>query len=178
MIKNVFVLNTGRCGSLTFSKACSHIINYTSSHESLTGELGNNRFNYPNFHIEVDNRLSWLLGKLDKYFGNDAFYVHLKRDKFLTAKSFEKRAGKGIMKAYEGDGILMGSNEKDKFKIALDYVETVNLNISLFLNNKSNKMDINIENPFEDFILFCNKINAVGDLDKSLKEFQTNHNKS
>ena len=34
---NVFILNTGRCGSRTFARACAHITNYTSAHESRSG---------------------------------------------------------------------------------------------------------------------------------------------
>lgn len=59
---NVFVLNTGRCGSMTFTKACSHIANYTSAHESRCGYLGKSRFDYPENDVEVDNRLSWVAG--------------------------------------------------------------------------------------------------------------------
>jgi hypothetical protein len=34
----VFVLNTGRCGSLTFTRACqASISNYTAAHESRSG---------------------------------------------------------------------------------------------------------------------------------------------
>jgi len=77
MYTNIFVLSTGRCGSTTFYKACSHFSNYTSGHETLSSKLGIQRFAYPAFHIESDNRLSWLLGRLDTEYGNSAFYVHL-----------------------------------------------------------------------------------------------------
>ena len=77
---NVFVLSTGRCGSTTFIKACSHITNYSSAHESLSTRTGKQRLNYPENHIEADNRLSWLLGRLDNTYGDDAFYVHLNRN--------------------------------------------------------------------------------------------------
>jgi len=43
MNMNVFVLNTGRCGSTTFSKACQHVSNFTSQHESRVGLLGDAR---------------------------------------------------------------------------------------------------------------------------------------
>ena len=56
---NIFVLCTGRCGSMTFTKACGHIDNFSSAHESRCGRLGNERLAYPENHIEVDNRLSW-----------------------------------------------------------------------------------------------------------------------
>ena len=44
---NIFVLCTGRCGSVTFTKACQHITNYTCTHESRVSLLGEDRLNYP-----------------------------------------------------------------------------------------------------------------------------------
>jgi hypothetical protein len=64
--RNIFLLCTGRCGSSTFIKAASHIINYSAGHETQTQHLGQKRFDYANHHIEADNRLSWLLGRLEK----------------------------------------------------------------------------------------------------------------
>ena len=84
---NIFVLSTGRCGSMTLDKFCKHITNYTSAHESRN----NLDFKYPPNHIEIDNRLSWFLGRLDKIYGDDAFYVHLKRDDLKVAKSYQNR---------------------------------------------------------------------------------------
>lgn len=67
MFSNVFVLCTGRCGSTTlFAQACQHIENYTASHESKIFLLGDKRLEYSQNHIEVDNRLSWFLGSLEK----------------------------------------------------------------------------------------------------------------
>ncbi len=49
----IFVIGTGRCGTVTFSKACEHITNYISGHETTThGKLGNN-FDFPDNHIEI-----------------------------------------------------------------------------------------------------------------------------
>ena len=127
---NVFVLNTGRCGSTTFAKACGHISNFTCAHESRAGMLGDARFDYPANHIEADNRLSWLLGRLDEKYGDDAVYVHLLRDENDTARSFTKRYSGGIIKAYRGHGILLGvSEESDPMSVALDYCHTVNLSL-------------------------------------------------
>ena len=124
---NIFVLCTGRCGSTTFTRACEHITNFSSSHESLCKFLGVERFEYPKNHIEVDNRLSWLIGRLDKAYGDEAFYVHLKREDSLVAKSFTKRYGGGIIKAYRGNGIIMGLPEAiDSMSVSLDYCRTVN----------------------------------------------------
>ena len=63
---NVFILSTGRSGSQTFARACAHVSNYTSAHESRSGLLGDAHFDYPDNHIESDNRLSWMLGRLDR----------------------------------------------------------------------------------------------------------------
>jgi hypothetical protein len=63
---NVFVLNTGRCGSVTFIEACRHIRNYSAAHESRATLIGEQRLAYAANHIETDNRLCWFLGRLDK----------------------------------------------------------------------------------------------------------------
>ncbi len=62
---NVFVLGTGRCGTTTFMKACRHVTNCTSGHETRVNHVGPERLSYPSNHIEADNRLSWFLGRLD-----------------------------------------------------------------------------------------------------------------
>ena len=177
MFKNVFVLCTGRCGSTTFAKACQHFTNYTAGHETRTGLVGAARLAYPANHIEVDNRLSWLLGRLEKSHGDSAFYVHLKRDPVATAASFAKRTG-GIMAAYQGKGILMNCKEKDPELVASDYVNTVTSNIELFLATKTNKMTVDLENSQQDFGQFAQAISAEGDITAALKVFDTHHNAS
>jgi hypothetical protein len=175
---NVFVLNTGRCGSTTFIKACQHITNYTSGHESLINETGSQRLDYPADHIEADNRLSWFLGRLDKKYADNAFYVHLKREQHAVAASFTKRIDFGILRAYE-QGILMHKNhQRSAHDIAVDYIETVNTNIELFLKDKSNKMAISIETAGPDFTEFWEKVGAKGNLDAALKEWDINYNAS
>ncbi len=175
---NIFILNSGRCGSTTFIKACQHITNYTSAHESLLTETGAKRFNYADNHIEADNRLCWFLGRLDKIFGDNAYYVHLSRDPDETADSFSRRIDFGILKAYE-QGILM--HEKHKLpahEIATDYIATVESNIKHFLKDKSSAMNISLETIKTDFVEFWNNINAQGDLSKALKELDINYNAS
>ncbi len=173
---NVFILNSGRCGSTTFIKACQHITNYTAAHESLLSNTGPQRFDYPGNHIEADNRLSWLLGRLDNKYANNAFYVHLTRNNNDVATSFSKRINFGILKAYE-QGILMHERHLLPAEdIAKDYIETVESNIKLFLKDKSNKMDISIETVKTDFTQFWGNIGAEGDLEKALKEWDIKHN--
>jgi len=175
---NIFILNTGRCGSSTFIKSCEHITNYSCAHESLSTLLGEQRFAYPSQHIEADNRLSWFLGKLDKMYGNNAFYVHLSRDKQQTVESFSKRENFGIMQAYK-DGILLGGeSDQTAQQIAEDYIETIESNINLFLKDKKNKMTFSLENADKDFKKFWNRISAEGDLQAALKEWDVNYNSS
>ena len=88
--------------SVTFSKACGHIVNFTSGHETRWGQAGDERIEYPDNHIEADNRLSWILGRLEQRYADDAYYVHLLRDPEETAKSFARRieANTSIIAAY------------------------------------------------------------------------------
>ena len=175
---NIFILNTGRCGSTTFIKACQHIMNYSASHESRSTLIGAQRLAYADNHIEADNRLSWLLGRLDRKYANNAFYVHLQRDINKTTNSFAKRSDFGIMLAYKEGILLGGDNAQSSHDIAMDYVDTVEANIALFLKDKTNVMNFQLENARQDFKSFWNTITAVGDLDKALREWDTAHNAS
>ncbi|MCG6939567.1 MAG: hypothetical protein LJE83_15540 [Gammaproteobacteria bacterium] len=175
---NIFILNSGRCGSTTFIKACQHIANYTSAHESLLTETGAGRLNYADNHIEADNRLSWFLGRLDETFGDRAYYVHLSRNPEDTADSFSRRIDFGILKAYE-QGILMHkTHQRSAHEIAADYIATVESNIRLFLKDKSNSMDVSLDMIKKDFPVFWKNIGAQGDLDKALKELDIKYNTS
>jgi hypothetical protein len=175
---NVFILNSGRCGSTTFIKACQHITNYSAAHESLLSKIGTQRLNYPANHIEADNRLSWLLGRLDKTYGDNAFYVHLKRKPQDTANSFIKRIDFGILKAYEQGVLMHNTHQLPAHDIAADYIETVNSNIELFLRDKTHKMLISLESVQTDFIDFWNHIDAQGNRDNALSEWRINYNAS
>ncbi len=175
---NVFVLNTGRCGSTTFIRACEHITNFSAAHESRISMIGEERLNYPDNHIEADNRLSWLLGRLDKAYGDSAFYVHLTRDRDATAHSFTRRSDFGIMKAYR-EGILMDElNTYDPHELAHDYIETVEQNIRFFLKDKTNVMEFNLETAEQDFRKFWEWIGAEGDFETAIKEWSINYNAS
>jgi hypothetical protein len=176
---NVFVLCTGRCGSTTFIQASRHISNYSSAHESRSSLLGAERLAYPPRHIEADNRLSWLLGRLDATYGDTAFYVHLQRNHQDTAASFVRRYAGGIIKAYRGSGIINGLPEStDPMVVALDYCNTVDSNIRAFLKDKTHKMDVHLATGRKDFQDFCERIGADVDLPAALREFDTRHNAS
>ena len=170
---NVFILCTGRCGSTTLERAFSHLENYTCRHESRVNQLGEERLNYPENHIESDNRLSWFLGRLDEKYGDEAFYVHLSRNPDEVASSYAKRFHPGLIMPASSHGIyidLPPNIEPFKNQIAHDYIETVESNIRLFLKDKSNKISMDLSEIEEKFPVLWEKIGAKGDLSKALGE--------
>lgn len=168
---HVFVLCTGRCSSTTFARACGHFSNYSAGHETRTAYLGPDRFAYPRHHIEADNRLGWLLGRLDRHFGDQPLYVHLRSNTRRTIDSFARHDRHGMMQAYRGTGIMLGLAETDAACIAADYIDTVTTNVELFLARKPHVMDMRLEHMGQDFPDFCDRISAEGDLDAALAEF-------
>lgn len=175
---NVFVLCTGRCGSVTLSKACTHATNFSSGHESRCNEMGPNRVRYPCQHIEVDNRLAFFLGRLQDAYGDNASYVHLVRDRDATAASFNRRWHRhaSIMRAY-ADQICM-SPVRDPLAVCLDYVDTTNANIRAFLRDKTRTMNFRMEDHATAFPEFWEWIGAEGDFGKAQAEWCTSHNAS
>ena len=182
---NVFVLNTGRCGSTTFIRACSHISNYTAGHETRTRLLYPEHLDYPDNHIEADNRLVWFLGLLEEKYGNEAFYVYLTRNSDDVVRSYARRrfAG-GILKAYY-ESIKMGANIKkftelhdEEYELyARDYVVTAQKNIEYFLQNKRDKITVRLENIENDYRIFWEAIGAEGNIDLAMEELRIVHNK-
>ena len=173
---NVFILSAGRSGSQTFARASAHITNYTSAHESRSGCLGEAHFDYPDKHIESDNRLSWLLGRLDSRFGDRAFYVHLARDVEPVAVSWAKRSYTGMMNAYRYAILWHCPKEATPYEVALDYCDTVEQNIRLFLRDKKNWMPFRLEEGRTAFPEFWRRIGAEGNLEAALAEFEVRHN--
>lgn len=182
---NIFVLTTGRSGSTTFARACSHLTNYTAAHQSKINHLGPDRLRFPANHIEVDNRLSWFLGRIDEVYGERAFYVHLHRDAETTAKSFMARFGTGIISAYY-PGIIARNTafetidkELDdtlRMRVCLDYVKTVNANIRSFIATRPHSLSIALETPRPDFDNFLDRVGAEGALDRACDEWTVSHN--
>jgi hypothetical protein len=173
---NVFILNAGRSGSVSFIRACSHITNYTAGHETQSNRVGAAHFRYPDNHIEADNRLAWFLGRLDRAYGDSAFYVHLKRDPVATARSYVRRYDGGIIRTYRRS-ILMGRpDNRDPMAVSLDFVDTVTSNIELFLRDKSHVIEVSLENARRDFERFFRAVGAEGDLQAALAEWAASHN--
>jgi hypothetical protein len=178
----VFVLCTGRSGSTAFVKACQHIDNFTAGHETNAKVIGKKRFSYPDQHIEVDNRLSWFLGTLDEKFNpNKTLYVHLRRDLEETVNSFMRRfKRRGSIVSAFARGVYMTPipflDDAERRQVCIDYVNAVNKNIELFLENKPNKMEIHLDRIKEEFPEFLERIDAEVDLEDCLNTFDVKHN--
>lgn len=176
---HVFVLCTGRCGSTTLARACTHIDNYTSAHESRTWLTGAARLDYPSRHIEIDNRLSWFLGRLDAQHGTAPLYVHLTRDPEAVAQSFLARLDRGIMAAYRST-ILMGAPRRSAdlpgIAFCRDYVSCVTENIRHFLRDKPHVAQITLEDFPAGFRSLWSRLGATGDLDAALATLAQTHN--
>ena len=178
---NIFVLCTGRCGSVSLVNACRHMANFTCGHETRAGRIGSRRLEYPENHIEADNRLSWYLGRLHFKYGDNAFYVHLKRELHAAAESYARRKYVGVMNAF-ASGLLrqkvLEDNARDSLALATDICETMTANIEHFLLDKTNKMEMQLENMQSDFVAFWERIGAEGDKDAALESLQKPANTS
>lgn len=180
----VFVLCTGRCGSTTLSKALGHATNYTCAHESRSGRI-TDRLDYPDQHIEVDNRLSFMLGSLYKRYPDD-FYVHLRRDREAVVRSYTKRfhTRAGIMRAY-ANGIVQNtrvpSDPAQRRRLAQLYVDATEDNIALFLSGVGPRqayVEIDGSAVSSDLFHLWQSIGAEGDLSAAQAELTKHYNAS
>lgn len=166
----VFVLTTGRAASKTFAYACRHLDGMSAAHESNGGKIAF-RLEYPDNHVEVDNRLVWFLGGLDKrYKDEETFYVHLTRNADRVVESYLVRwhLTISITRAFY-HGILMNPKKPDVAtarESSLLFTETVDENIRFFLKNRSNWARVRVEHLEQDFFEFMKKAGLTGDVDK------------
>lgn len=181
---NVFVLCTGRSGSMTFVQACQHLTNYTAGHETRAARIGPARLKYPERHIEVDNRLSWHLGALGRaYDEREVLYVHLKRDPEAVAHSFLKRWDSSfrpsMIQAF-GHGIVQRVRdwpEERRIDVCRHYVDTVTANIDDFLRGRES-LTVDLATVEADFARVLDRIDAEGDRASALGEWGVQHNAS
>lgn len=179
---NVFVLGTGRCGTVTFIEAAKHIDGFSAGHETLSRRPNPHRLDYPDNHIEADNRLSWMLGALDDRYADEPIYVHLTRDRLETAKSFNKRwewRHSAIRMFVEG--ICMtppeSLSEQERLEACLQYVDTVNANIRQFLKDKTRVVEVTLEEIEYGFRKLC-KVVGVDPSREAIDQLKVAHNRS
>jgi len=172
----VFVLCTGRCGSTSLYYACRHMSNFTVGHETRARFAGPSRLDYPDDHIEIDNRLSWFLGRLDREYGDEPYYVHLKRERQAVAESYARRMNSEFTLGAGHKLYMLMNGANDDLDVCLDVVDTVTANIELFLRDKSKVLRMSLENIAEDFVRFWYWIGAEGGKDAAIAEFRTLYN--
>jgi hypothetical protein len=179
--RNVFVLNVGRSGSKTFALACAHITNYSSGHETRSWEIGETRLEYLRNHIEVDNKLTWMLGSLDKKYGNEAYYVHLIRNRTDVIRSWDRLWNHSFSNIrFFSEGVLSNVpdliSQSEKSVIGEFHYDVANQNIELFLKDKPNAITVRFEDIENGFSQFWSEIGAEGNLEKALAEFKVRYN--
>lgn len=178
-MKNVFILCAGRSASTALARALQPINNYTASHESRCGFLLDDKLNYPDNHIEIDNRLIWFVDLLDDKYGEEAKYVYLFRDLNKIAHSYEERwhLNVSIVRAY-GHGILMKDkiSSRERIDVCKDYAATVDRKIRNFMSKKPNSLIIDSENLAKDFDKLYEFIGAKGNLGACKEILNSPHN--
>lgn len=177
----IFVLGTGRCGTVTFARACEHLTNYTVGHESRVSCIGDLRFDYPDQHIEVDSRLPWFLGELGQRFPQE-FFIHLRRDPEETAKSICQKWGGGrinFARAFGHAIVMHGAEwpEHGKLEVSRFQVRTMVANIEEFLSNRVH-WTVWLHEASTWFPPFLDYIRAEGDLKAAMAEWAIRHNAS
>lgn len=177
----VFVLCTGRCGSTTWARASARITNFTAAHESLSDRLVE-RVDYPDRHIEVDNRLSWFLGTLERLYGDEALYVHLTRDRDEVVDSYAARfRGKSSIVRAFAQGIVQRpeppADDATRLAASRLCIDTVTDNITAFLAGKSNVVHASLPDLQPGFDEMWDRIGAEGNRDAAHAELRIAHNR-
>lgn len=177
----VFVLTTGRAGSTTFARAASHATNFTAAHESRSDHI-DGRLDYPDQHVEVDNRLSWFLGSLERHYGDDPLYVHLTRDPEETAESYAERfRGKASLVRAFGQGVIQRTeppaDDATRLAVSRLCIATITDNIEAFLRGKSKVVHASLPDLQPGFDEMWERIGAEGDLDAAHADLKLRHNR-
>lgn len=174
----VLVLTTGRTGSMSLYRACQHIKNYTTGHDSKAGLLAAERTMVADQHIEIDTRFAWMLGRLALLDKGDVHYVHLTRATEDIAQSYNLRWAnrKGIMRGY-CEGILERDKAPGDLAIARDLVETTEDNIKAFLVGRPHST-LRLETIGNDLAALFDKIRADVQAEDAMAEFRKRHNHS
>lgn len=171
---NVFVVGSGRCGMIAFDRACHHLVGFKSHYETKTEDILR-RFKFPNYHIEVDSRLSWFIPRLAAMYP-EAMFVHLLRNKRSVVDSFTSRAE--ISKSLQS--FRMGPlRETGTWRqVGILYVETILATINSAMETIPNTcLWLDSENCYaRDWDKFTDALGAER-CEKGRDEFLTMHNK-
>lgn len=163
----MFVVGTGRCGSVSFAVACQHITNFTAAHETDNYELV-----YPDDHIEVNAMLRAPMAVLmDRY--PNARWVHLIRERSACVPSLEALAHGEVVRCY--GRINRTTIPEDHRAEAEAYYDYENAAIAAMLERRES-MTFRLENRFQDWKRFWSWIGAEGNLKASLYSWSFKRN--
>lgn len=169
---NVFLISPGRTATTTLAEALKNLSGFTSEHESRCSYLGDERINFPENHIECDNRLTWFLPRLTKKYGANSILIKVVRDKTAIAKSYNKRWSRiKIMKAYS-QGILMRGLAENNLDVCVDYVNNVYEQIDYFSKDWKHVITLDLNSPDEGLNELFKLLNVDGS--KAVEYFHNN----
>lgn len=165
----VFVAGPGRCGTVTFAKACKHVTNYTAAHERQRGL--NPPWTTPDGHIEVDPRLTWHARSLVSEYP-ESLWVILDRDRDRTALSFARRATTMTawrrLSTYDAPNAVLG---------AMHYVEFIYDYLDMAIP-KDRRLWLTTPVSESEARMFWDRIGAEGDFGKFAAALGQVHNAS
>ena len=177
---NVFFVSPGRTGTKSISRVLKTIDGFTSLHESRVQELGESRIEYPDNHLESDNRLTWFMPQLTKKYSDKALLVIVHRDREEVARSYNDRWYKiNIMKGYS-QGILLRDLSDNNLDVCRDYVNHVYTTLDYFKDSWKNVIEMNIKDPDEGIrgvLEFIGKEDYFEEVIKELKTRRSNKTK-
>lgn len=165
----VFVIGSGRCGTVTFSKAASHCTNFTVGHETKARQI--DPLDYPDNHIEVSSHLTiyWPM-ILEKY--PDCKLVWLYRvDRLACAKSIAQLQSGKVVRDY--CNVFHQQLNPDLIEGALDIYDMMNAH-----GKTSGAFHIELESASSQWKSCWDFMGCEGDFETSLKEWDVKYNAS
>lgn len=168
----VFIVCTGRCGSVSFREACRYATNYRTGHESHCGFL-----EYPDQWIEVNNHLRCVIPHMaNKY--PDALWVHLIREPKGCIRSLERMNDGAHMRAYQAlyPSVMPSHNLGD---VAYRYYwaenDAINVQLTALVANPQRRV-MRLESIKDEWADFWQWIGAEGDDQASLAAWDVRRN--
>lgn len=163
----VFVVGTGRCGTVTFYHACRHITNFTSAHEGKAGSVP--PWEFPDNHIEIGSHLFSQMGPLCLAYP-DAIWIHLVRNREDCTASL---ASQCAVSMEHHSQIWFHAFRAPPQKVAEAYYDMVNTVVPLVFPLA---MRIDVESAVEQWPDFLLSIGAEVDVLASQDEWGKRYN--
>lgn len=168
----VFVTCIGRCGSVSFRKACRYTTNFRTGHETNCGQL-----EYPDNFIEVSPQIRSVIQPIaTKY--PDALWVHLYRDPAACMRSLIRLEHGDVLRAYQKlFPSIMPSNQLVDVAERFYYAENNRIELALRLAvPEANRRVMHLETIQDEWSEFWDWIGAEGNYMASLLAWDVKRN--